>query len=142
MPLSVLAGSRWHGTAELWLDPLGNDAQVSPCTLELDAASVRYTWAFSGAAHHGAIEIERAGGTFTDTFHSPVPMLLRPLASWALVDLTGTYSAGEGAPWGWRILVSHRPSLEGAPEAVVLQMTNVAPWGEETRAVRMVATRA
>jgi hypothetical protein len=32
--------------------------------------------------------------------------------------------------------LSERPSGE-----LVLQMTNVAPWGEEQRAVRMVFTR-
>lgn len=84
-PFSALAGSRWHGTAELWLDPLGNAAQVSACTLELDAASVRYTWAFSGIAHHGAIEIGSAGGRFTDRFHAPVPMSLQPVESLTLV---------------------------------------------------------
>lgn len=52
-----------------------------------------------------------------------------------------TYSGGEGPPWGWRLIVSLRPSFEGAPESLVLQMTPLTPWGEEARAVRMVATR-
>ena len=44
---------------------------------------------------------------------------------------------GPQAEWRWRIGLSVRePSGE-----LVLQMTNVAPWGEETRAVRMICTR-
>lgn len=142
MPLATLSGSRWTGTAELWLDPLGHEAHVSPCTIELDRAAVRYTWAHQGTAHQGTVALGGEGGTFTDTFHAAVPMPCRAVPSWAPVDLTGTYEAGDGPPWGWRILLSHRPPFEGAPEAIVLQMTNVAPWGEEMRAVRMVATRA
>jgi len=141
LALAALAGSQWQGTAELWLDPLGNDADVSACTVEVDAVSVRYTWAFKGATHHGAITLNDGGGTFTDTFHSPSPMVCRAGASAAPVDLTGCYAAGDGPPWGWRIVVALRPPWDGAPEALVLQMTNVAPWGEDTGAVRMVATR-
>ena len=58
----------------------------------------------------------------------------------ALFDLLGSY--GDGGPrWGWRMMLSLRPPFEGAPESLVLQMTNIAPWGEEARAVRMVAAR-
>jgi len=40
--------------------------------------------------------------------------------------------------WGWRIALCHRaPTGE-----LVLQMTNIAPWGEEARAVRMTAKRS
>jgi hypothetical protein len=53
--------------------------------------------------------------------------------SWALVDVAGTYAAGADR-WGWRVHVSVRPTGE-----LVLQMTNVCPWGEDGRAVRMVA---
>ena len=44
--------------------------------------------------------------------------------------------AGEGPDWGWRTSVAQRPSGE-----LVLQMTNIAPWGERARAVRMVFAR-
>jgi len=45
--------------------------------------------------------------------------------------------AGEGPPWGWRVAVAHRPSGE-----LVLQMTNIKPWGEDGRAVRMIGIPA
>lgn len=136
-----LAGSTWAGTSELWLDPLGNTSETSPCTVEVAPDAVRYTWAFRGTPHQGTIAIGGEGGVFTDSFHSPVPMVCRSLPSWALADLAGTYTAGEGPPWGWRLTLSLRPPYDGGPETLVLQMTNVAPWGEETRAVRVLATR-
>lgn len=142
MPFAAIAGSRWQGTAELWLDGLGNDADVSACTFEVAADTVRYTWSYQGTVHTGTIGLGGEGGTFTDTFHSPAPMACRAVPSWAPVDLFGTYAAGDGPPWGWRITVCRRPAMEGAPEALVLQMTNVAPWGEDSRAVRMTATRS
>ena len=142
MAFAAIAGSRWQGQAELWLDPFGNEAQVSPCAFEVAADTVRYTWAFQGTPHQGSIVLGGEGGTFTDTFHSAAPMPCRAVPSWAPVDLVGTYAAGDGPPWGWRIIVCLRPAMDGAPDALVLQMTNVAPWGEEGRAVRMVATRA
>ncbi|MEZ5419306.1 MAG: hypothetical protein R2708_18480 [Vicinamibacterales bacterium] len=142
MALAPLAGSRWLGTAELWLDPLGNEAQTSPCTIELERDEVRYTWAYQGAPHRGTITLGGEGGTFVDSWHSPAPMPCRAAPSWAPVDLIGSYAAGDGPAWGWRLLLSLRPASDGAPEALVLQMVNIAPWGEETRAVRMIATRA
>ena len=39
--------------------------------------------------------------------------------------------------WGWRIIVCFRAPT-GEP---VVQMTNIAPWGEEVRAVRMTCHR-
>lgn len=54
----------------------------------------------------------------------------------ALVNVRFAYPAPEGPDWGWRIAVCERPSGE-----LVLQMTNVTPWGEEARAVRMVFRR-
>lgn len=141
MALATLAGTHWQGTAELWLDPLGNAVETSACTIDVDRSALRYTWAYQGTPHQGTIALGGEGGTFTDSWHSPAAMACRAVPSWAPVDLIGTYGAGDGPPWGWRILVSLRPAHDGAPEALVLQMTNVAPWGEEARAVRMVATR-
>ena len=39
--------------------------------------------------------------------------------------------------WGWRINLCHREPTD----ELVLQMTNIAPWGEEARAVRMICSR-
>ncbi|MEZ5290651.1 MAG: hypothetical protein R2745_06185 [Vicinamibacterales bacterium] len=142
MTLGDLAGTSWHGTAALWLDPLGDRAETSPCLLHVEADAVRYTWAWQDTPHEGRITVGPAGGTFTDTFHSRDLMPCAPgPGTWALLDLVGTYGVAPGPPWGWRIFASLRPADGDAPEALVLQMTNIAPWGEETRAVRMIARR-
>jgi hypothetical protein len=47
-PLSHLDGTRSTGTAELWLDPLGDDVVRSDCTISVDAHVVRYTWSHEG----------------------------------------------------------------------------------------------
>ena len=59
-------------------------------------------------------------------------MPCRDVEGWALFTVQGTYGAGEGPDWGWRSQLSVRPLGAGQ---LVLQMTNIAPWGEETRAV-------
>ena len=142
MALSDLAGSSWQGTAELWLDPLGNETQTSPCTLQVEPRELRYTWEHDGQPHQGTITLDAEGGVFTDSWHSPAPLRFTAAARpMALFDLLGSYGDGEGPRWGWRMMLSLRPPFAGAPESLVLQMTNIAPWGEEARAVRMVAAR-
>lgn len=136
MTLGELAGTRWTGRSELWLDPLGDQAARSDCTLEIDGDAVRYGWSHEGKAHAGRIALRAGGADFTDTFHSPTPMACAAAPDpWALLDVLGRYPGG-GEDWGWRITVSQRPDGE-----LVLQMTNVTPWGEEGRAVRMVCRR-
>jgi hypothetical protein len=142
MSLSALVGTRWRGRAELWLDPLGDAADWSDCELVVTTDGVSYTWSHAGKAHHGSIAVGGAESAFTDTFHSPTPLTFRPVApTGALLNLLGSYDAGEGPPWGWRIILAHRPQFGELSEALVLQMTNIPPWGEEVRAVRMTAAR-
>lgn len=136
--LRDLRGSRWSGKGELWLDPLGNEAAVSDCTLVIEDAAVRYTWSHEGKAHEGSLALRDGGAEFTDTFHSSQPMQFAPFpVPGALLSLIGSYSMDGGPAWGWRIALCHRPTGE-----LVLQMTNVTPWGEDGRAVRMVFSRA
>ncbi|CAN5765170.1 hypothetical protein BH24CHL6_BH24CHL6_16730 [soil metagenome] len=46
--LSNLGGTEWVGTGELWLDPLGNEAQLYECTLSVGAScfpmSANFAW--------------------------------------------------------------------------------------------------
>lgn len=134
--LSDLQGTHWTGSAELWLDPLGNDVQRCDCTLSVEAGVVRYTWSHEGKAHAGSVTLRADGADFTDTWHQPEPMPCRLVADGlGLFQVEGRY--GPEADWRWRIGLSLRaPSGE-----LVLQMTNIAPWGEEGRAVRMVGQR-
>ena len=132
--LSDLAGTKWSGQAELWLDDLGNQAELCDCTIELAHGALTYHWSYQGTPHTGQLTLRDGGADFTDTWHSPKAMGCTTVpGSWALVEVAGTYPAGDGPPWGWRIALSLRPSGE-----LLLLMTNIAAWGEEGRAVRMI----
>ncbi|MCG8424885.1 MAG: hypothetical protein MJE77_43930 [Proteobacteria bacterium] len=134
--LTDLQGTRWAGKAELWLDPLGDKAERSDCTIAVEADVVRYTWSHEGKAHQGSIRLRDDGADFTDSWHQPEPMKCdRVLGAWGLLQVLGTY--GPQSDWGWRT----RLSLRTPTGELVLQMTNIAPWGEEARAVRMVCAR-
>lgn len=138
MSLAALQHTRWRGTSELWLDPLGDHAERSECELEVGADGLRYSWSYDGQRHTGQLVVLAERVDFSDTFHSPEPMPCEPApAARAALDVAGTYAAGDGPRWGWRIFVALRPGGE-----LVLQMVNIAPWGEEIRAVRMICTRA
>jgi hypothetical protein len=133
--LADLDGTRWAGRSELWLDPLGNQGVESACTLEVEGPSVRYTWSYEGQEKQGWIVLE-PGATFLDTFHSPMPMECHAVTSdWGIFQVEGRY--GDEGEWGWRIGLFFRTTTQ----QLVLLMTNIAPWGEEARAVRMVLDR-
>jgi hypothetical protein len=134
--LSDLDGTHWKGTAELWLDPLGNDVTRSDCTISVDSEVVRYTWSHDGKAHEGSIALRDNGADFTDSWHQPEPMRCsRLLDAMGLFQVQGQY--GPESDWEWRIGLS----LRAPTDELVLQMTNIAPWGEEARAVRMICSR-
>lgn len=134
-----LAGTRWTGESELWLDPLGNEVIVSPCNIEVADGVVRYQWRHDEAEQRGSYTLhdDNSGGAdFTDTWHSPSVMTCEAEPRWGLMAVFATYAAGDGPDWGWRSTLVWRPT-----DQLVLQMTNVAPWGEEARAVRMTCAR-
>ncbi len=135
-PLSDIDGTHWAGTAELWLDPLGDDVVRSDCTISIDGHVVRYTWSYEGEAHLGSITLSDEGAEFKDSWHQPEPMTCRSLGDASgMFQVQGLY--GPESDWGWRTGLSLRtPTGE-----LVLQMTNIAPWGEEVRAVRMISSR-
>jgi hypothetical protein len=136
--LSDLAGSQWRGKKELWLDPMGNDVILCDCTVSIDEAGLSYSWSYEGRPQEGRLALNEQGADFSDSWHARTSMACsNAAASWARVDVTGKYGDGEGSEWGWRITLSLRSDHE-----LVLQMTNIAPWGEEGRAVRMVCRRS
>ena len=59
--LVELDGSEWSGTAELWVDPLGDNVVTSDCTLSLSGEQVQYTWSHEGKKHEGAISLGKDG---------------------------------------------------------------------------------
>ena len=134
--LKDLQETRWAGKAELWLDPLGDKVERSDCTIAVEPNVVRYSWSHEGEDHEGSFRLSDDGADFTDTWHQPEPMKCdRVPGAWGLFQVQGTY--GPQSDWRWRTALSLRtPTGE-----LVLQMTNIAPWGEEVRAVRMVCAR-
>ena len=135
--LSDLNGTHWTGKAELWLEG-DAAADVSDCMLYVVDGRVEYTWSFKGQARTGTLSPADDGVDFQDTFHSSAAMRLSHIeGSWALLDAKGTYEASEGPPWGWRVSIARRASGE-----LVLQMTNIMPWGEYERAARMVVSKS
>lgn len=141
--LNELVGTKWKGSAELWLDPKGNEPSLSDCEVSIRADGIDYTWSHEDTAHTGRIDLKGPGGSFTDTFHSatPMPMKAPERPSTALFDVQGVWGPPD-APWGWRIWLSCRPVGDFGNGELVLQMTNITPWGEENRAVRMVCDKA
>jgi hypothetical protein len=80
--------------------------------------------------------VREDGADFIDSWHQPLPMLCRRVDhAWGLFQVQGEY--GAESDWGWRVGLS----LRNLTNELVLQMTNIAPWGEEARAVRMICAR-
>ncbi|MEM6252297.1 MAG: hypothetical protein AAF821_05190 [Cyanobacteria bacterium P01_D01_bin.156] len=130
-------GSQWKGTAELWLDPVGNEVNISECTLTIEADVFAYTWVYESETKTGSLTFHNDNATWTDSWHQPAPVDCRYLSeAWGLFTVEYSYAVPPGPDWGWRSKLSQRPD-----GSLVLQMTNIAPWGEEGRAVRMVFQR-
>ena len=129
-------GTEWVGASELWMDPLGDNVTRSDCTASLAGNALKYNWIHDGASHEGRVELRGSGAEFVDSWHQPDPMECQSIThASGLFQVQGSY--GPERDWGWRIALSHRePTGE-----LVLQMTNIAPWGEEARAVRMTFRR-
>lgn len=131
------AQSRWTGESELWIDPLGNEGLTSAATMSIEGGGVTYTWLYEGAGKQGELLWDGETLTWKDSWHQPEPVALSPaLGHGSLVAAEYSYAAGSGPDWHWRIKLVERPDA-----TVVLQMTNIAPWGEEARAVRMTLHR-
>jgi hypothetical protein len=129
----------WRGPNRLWMeDPTA--AERSDGTLEVSASSVKYSWAFQGAAHHGEISLSGPAGAlaaaWTDTWHAATGMSLHGFAEDGRVLLFGTYPAGDGPDWGWRIELDSRD-----PEHFVLRMFNVPPSAGPVPAVDLRGAR-
>jgi len=117
-----------------------------PLGPEIKAEVARYVAAVNGGGAARVAELYLRGTdastlgdghiTWTDSWHQSKLVECAELPkAWGLFALHYTYAAGEGPDWGWRTIFSQRPTGE-----LVLQMTNLTPWGEEARAVRMIFT--
>jgi len=131
--LSEVAGT-WIGTAELWVDPFGDVTQTSDCTMTVTADSVAYTWSYEDTPQEGVISLLDSGASFRDSWHQGEEVAVQRVPNPATLT-TVRYTYAE--EWGWAINVCYRTPTD----ELVVQMTNIAPWGEETRAVRMACRR-
>jgi len=133
---SEVQGIKWSGSGELWLDPQGNNVDLYDCTLSIEADVLHYTWLYKGQSNSGSFTFNGSGATWIDTWHQPTPATCQDVtAAWGLFTVEHEYRVPSNPNWGWRSKLSKRPNGD-----LVLQMTNIAPWGEEGRAVRMVFT--
>jgi hypothetical protein len=134
MELESLNGSEWRGSCELWEDPMGDVAQKCDCSVTIDDGTLAYRWSYKGTPHQGRLALNPGGAEFSDSWHQQEPVTCVPVErNGALAAVQYTYME----TWGWRISVCIRePTGE-----LVVQMTNIAPWGEEARAVRIACQR-
>ncbi len=139
--LDVLAQHQgdWSGTNKLWFeDP--DKAEESPGTLCVAGNQIQVTWAFRGAAQQGVLTVaqieDSVSVSWTDSWHAGEGMDFTGEAFADAIDVFGTYPAGDGPDWGWRIVLD----LED-PDRLLLRMYNITPDGDEMIAVELDGVR-
>ena len=134
--LARFSGIRWKGEGELWLDPQGNSAVHYNSELKIESDSILYSWIYEGDVKNGKFTFNENGAVWVDSWHqaNAVQCIYVP-NEWGIFTVSHEYEATENSKWGWRSKLSERPD-----GSLVLQMTNISPWGEDGRAVRMVFT--
>ena len=135
--IKELQSTEWKGNGELWLDPGGNQADHYECSLLIQSDKIQYSWTRDGETKKGEYIFSKGGATWTDSWHQPDSVPCDAVAdAWGFFTVFHSYKVPSNPNWGWRSKLSQRPSGE-----LVLQMTNITPWGEEGRAVRMIFTQ-
>lgn len=129
----------WKGENRLWMeDP--SKPERSDGTLELAAASIRYTWSFRSKPHQGEIALAGPPGAlradWKDSFHAENGMQLHGCLEHDVLSLYATYGAGDGPDWGWQIELDLRD-----PEHATLAMFNLEPSGAVHPAVWLRGAR-
>jgi hypothetical protein len=136
--LSSVLGD-WLGTNVLTEMP-GKPAERSEgrVTVSVDSHSIEiaYRWAYKGSPQRGKVIRTQDGWLFVDSWHQSAPMPIEPIDSMALAAWEYRYPAPPMGDWAWRIALCLRPD-----DTLVLQMTNITPWGEEAEAVKLEAKR-
>lgn len=135
--LNKFAGTKWSGSGELWLDPEGNNSDKYDCDLTIDYDAIHYSWSFDNEIKKGSFTFNEDGAIWVDTWHQQKPVQCLNVAEvWGVFTINYAYEVPNNPKWGWQTKLSERPD-----GSLVLQMTNITPWGEEGRAVKMVFTR-
>lgn len=135
--LTQFSGTHWQGEGELWLDAEGNSAETYACKMQLYNDGVNYSWYFKDALKTGSFKFNAEGAIWHDSWHQEnAVQCAYEAGAWGIFTLSHAYKVPENPDWGWRSKLSQRPD-----GCLVLQMTNIAPWGEEGRAVRMIFSK-
>jgi hypothetical protein len=100
----------------------------------------RYRWSFEGEPQSGLLLAHATGvsakAVWFDSWHNAESwMTLDGSITPSSVDLRGTYPAGDGPDWGWRIVLA-------AAETLTIDMYNITPAGEEMIGVEIRLQRA
>ena len=131
------AGTKWSGSGELWLDPEGNHADKYDCELHIESDTILYTWSYENESKKGSFTFNENGAIWEDSWHQPKSVqCLNVTEAWGIFTVNHAYEVPGNPSWGWQSKLSERPD-----GSLVLQMTNITPWGEDGRAVRMVFNR-
>lgn len=135
--LTQFAGTKWSGVGELWLDPEGNTAEKYGCVSNIGNDAIHYSWIYGSDRKTGSYKFNNSGAIWVDSWHQNKPAnCLNVPEALGIFTVYHTYEVPDNPGWGWESKLSERPD-----GTLVLQMTNITPWGEEGRAVRMVFTR-
>lgn len=130
-------GTSWSGASELWTNPTGDDGEVSDATMRIGANNIGYTWVYKNVQQDGELRWNGDALRWEDSWHQPEGVALTIVPGHgSLLAAEYSYATGSGPDWHWRIKLAQRPD-----GTLVLQMTNIAPWGEEARAVRTIVRR-
>ena len=136
--LAMSVGS-YAGPNLLWfMDP--ETPLESDGTIEVEADRLAYTWSYEGKPQTGVLTLDIGDdgitAELTDSWHTAgAPMAFTGEHVADAIVVNGTYSAGQGPDWGWRIELR-------APEPGTfrIEMFNIQPDGVEQIAVRLVGT--
>lgn len=130
---------RFTGPNRLWFE--GPEPERSQGSMVASATKLAYAWSFRDKGQEGQIELFGLPGAlradWRDTWHAAKGMALHGLLEEGVIRLFGTYPAGDGPEWGWRIEIDCRD-----PEHLTLRMFNVAPDDGVSPAVDLRGARS
>ncbi|MSP73264.1 MAG: hypothetical protein EXR76_14060 [Myxococcales bacterium] len=126
------------GPNRLWM--YGPVSELSDGELALSSSSLTYTWTYRGAPHTGRMDFVGQPAALRcvwhDTFHAATAMTFHGRLEGARLVAYGTYPAGEGPDWGWRIELDCTD-----PDHLGLRMFNIMPDTEPVISVDLRGAR-